>query len=264
MGNRRYLKRVRKVVKSMDPDGIMTGENACEIYNDLMDGYLMYAHDNPAAVPAFQAIYHDYVGTYGQFLATSAKIGEDYPFMLPIGISFINGDQFGCTARTDYTMSSAGAADMAWLRRLAHFRAKCVNKYMALGEMVRAPKLEDPLPQVSGCWKPGAWTVERYGADKMVRPAVIHSAWRASDGSVGIVFLNISEQPQEIAFGVDGRQYGFSPGVDLAVAALSLSPDEKAAREACANLAGGVGHIKHTLEARGMWAVEIRAADPRG
>jgi len=260
MGNRRYLKRVRDVVKSVDPDGIMTGENACEIYNDLMDGYLLYNHDNPAAVPAFQAIYHDYVGTYGQFLATAAKIGEDYPWMLPIGISFINGDQFGCTARTDHTMQSAGAADMAWQRRLAHFRVKCVNTYMALGEMVRAPKIENALPEVSGCWKPGAWPVERYGTDTMIRPAVIHSAWKASDGTVGIVFLNISEQPRPVRFTVQGRDFGFAPGRALKVTALSLGPDEKAVQEPCADLAGGVGVVERTMEGRGMWAVEIKVA----
>ena len=71
-GNRRYLKRIRSAVKEINPNGIMTGENPCEIYNDLMDGYLLYVAHFPTSVPAFQAIYHDYVGTYGQFLSSPA------------------------------------------------------------------------------------------------------------------------------------------------------------------------------------------------
>jgi hypothetical protein len=135
---------------------------------------------------------------------------------------------------------------------------------MALGEMLRAPKLEDPLPTVSGCWKLGAWPVERYGTEKMTRPAVLHSAWRAADGSIGIVFLNISEEPQDIAFSVNGHSYGFPPGADLTVTALGLDKEEKATRDDDATLRGGAGSIRHTMEPRGVWAVEIApAARPR-
>lgn len=251
-GVRRYLARLRQTVKEINPQGIMTGENPCEIYNDLMDGYLLFNHDWPDRVPAFQAIYHDYVGTYGQFLATSAKIGEDYPFMLPMGLSFINGNQLGCTARTDYTLSNNGAADMAWLRRLAHFRAKVVHRYVGLGEMLRPPKLGRALPEVSGWW--------RTEAHVFTCPAVIHSAWQASDGRIGIVFLNISEQPQTIAFRLQGLDYGFPPGLDLAVTGLTLSPKEEPVREPLTVLEGGAGPIERLLEGRGMWAVEVARA----
>ncbi len=261
-GSRRYLKRIRETVKSVNPLGIMTGENPCEIYVDLMDGFLLYVSHFPTHVPAFQAIYGDYIGTYGQFLSSPAKIGEDYPFMLPMGICFINGDQFGCTARTDYTMQQQGAKDMAWLRRLAYFRVKVVNRYVGLGEMLRAPKIENTLPQVSGWW--WAWPEKPPWITRTVtRPAVIHSAWRASDGSVGIVFLNISEEPQQITFSIEGYQYGFPPGEDLTTRGLSLDKDENPVGEAYRTIKGGTGRIEHTLESRGMWALEITADEMR-
>ncbi|MBI4028704.1 MAG: hypothetical protein HY360_27245 [Verrucomicrobia bacterium] len=256
-GNRRLLKRIRAAVKNGNPQGIVTGENPCEIYNDLVDGYLLYVAHFPTHVPAFQAIYHDYVGTYGQFLSSPARIGADYPFMLPMGICFINGDQFGCTARTDHTMQAQGAADMAWLSRLAHFRVKVVNRYVGLGEMMRPPKLETKLPEVSGWWWP--WSESPPWITRTVtRPAVIHSAWRASDGSIGIVFLNISEQPQQIAFSLQGDQYGFPRGANLAVRGLGLDKDKNPTRAACDTLKGGMGRIEHTLEPRGMWALEVK------
>lgn len=255
-GVRRYLKRLRRTVKEVNPQGIMTGENPCEVYLDLMDGFLLYVAQFPTSVPAFKAIYGDYIGTYGQFLSSPAKIGEDYPFMLPMGISFINGDQLGCTARTDYTMQPQGAADMAWLRRLAHFRVKVVNRYVGLGEMLRPPKIENALPKVSGWWWP--WPEQPpWNTRTVTRPAVIHSAWRASDGSLGLVFLNISEQPQQVAFSLQGDQYGFPRRSDLTVAALGLDRDEKPTREVYGTLNGGKGRIEHTLEPRGMWALEV-------
>jgi uncharacterized protein DUF6259 len=255
-GVRRYLKRVRRTVKAVNPQGIMTGENPCEVYMDLMDGFLLFVAHFPTHVPAFQAIYGDYIGTYGQSLSSPAKIGKDYPFMLPMGISFINGDQVGHTARTDYTMQAPGAADMAWLRRLAHFRVKAVNRYVGLGEMVRPPTLETKLPEVSGWW--WAWNPKQWITRTVTRPAVIHSAWRASDGSIGIVFLNISEQAQQVAFRLRGDQYGFAPGADLAIAGLGLDRHEKLTRDVHATLTEGKGRIEHTLKPRGMWALEIR------
>ena len=86
---------------------------------------------------------------------------------------------------------------------------------------------------------------------------MIHSAWRASDDSIGIVFLNISEASQQFAFRLQGDQYGFPPGADLAVAVLGLDRGEKPTREVYGTVSGGKGRIEHTLEPRGMWAVEV-------
>lgn len=256
-GNRKYMKRIRDVIKKINPDAIMTGENPCEFYNDLIDGYLLYVSHFPTHVPAFQAIYHDYVATYGQFLSSPAKIGEDYPLTLPMGIDFINGDQFGALGIAFYT-EPKGTNDLAWLRRLAHFRVKVVNRYVGLGEMVRPPKLENTLPKISGWW--WDWDPKHWITRTVTRPAVIHSAWRASDGSIGIVFLNISEQPQSVAFTLEGYQYGFAPKANLSIAALGLSPDEKPTREIYGIFRGGEGKVKHTLEPRGMWAIEVKSA----
>jgi hypothetical protein len=92
----------------------------------------------------------------------------------------------------------------------------------------------------------------------VTRPAVIHSAWRTSDGSVGVVFLNISEQPQRFALCLEGEQWGFPREADLSVAALGLGQAENPTREPLAPLSRGKGRIEHTLEPRGMWALEVK------
>jgi hypothetical protein len=93
---------------------------------------------------------------------------------------------------------------------------------------------------------------------------VIHSAWRASDGSIGIVFLNISERPQQVAFRLQSAQYGFPPETDLAVAVLGLDRDENPVRKIYGPLSGGMGRIEHTMEARGMWALEFTLPQSKG
>jgi hypothetical protein len=72
-----------------------------------------------------------------------------------------------------------------------------------------------------------------------------------------IVFLNISEQSHQVAFGLQGAQYGFKPETDLAVAVLGLDRDENPVREVYGTFSGGSGRIEHTLEPRGMWALEV-------
>lgn len=51
--------------------------------------------------------------------------------------------------------------------------------------------------------------------------------------------------------------YGFPPETDLAVAVLGLDRDENPVREIYRPLSGGKGRIEHTMEARGMWALEF-------
>lgn len=86
---------------------------------------------------------------------------------------------------------------------------------------------------------------------------MIHSAWRAADGSIGIVFLNISEQPQRITFRLQGHAYGFPRGAELAATILGLDEAEQPTREIYGTLAGGQGRITLDLEPRGMRALEV-------
>jgi len=90
----------------------------------------------------------------------------------------------------------------------------------------------------------------------------MHNAWRALDGSVGIVFINISDQPRQITFSLQGKDYGFPPDTDLASWTLRLADNETPVRESGAVLKGGAGRIEHTLAPRGMWALEVNIAVP--
>jgi hypothetical protein len=84
--------------------------------------------------------------------------------------------------------------------------------------------------------------------------------YAAYDGRVGIVFLNISKQPQHFTFRLRGDQYGFPPGVDLLAAASGLDQAKQPTREVYGTLRGGKGRIEHTLQARGIWALEVSLA----
>jgi hypothetical protein len=152
---------------------------------------------------------------------------------------------------------------MAWLRRLAHFRVKVVNRYLGLGEMLRPPTLETALPQVSGWWWP--WP-ERppWNTRTVTRPSVLHSAWRKSDGSIGVVFLNISEQPQRFALSLPDAQWGFPPKAAMTVTGLGLDQAEKPTRTVYPAATRSNGRIEHVLEPRGMWALEVKLDEEPG
>ena len=248
-GVRELLRRSREEIHKVNPQAIMTSEGSSELYLDLLDGNLFYGQISKDYVPAFQAIYHDYTFGYGISLATSKTVGEDYPLSLPIGLVFIEGDQIGWTAIASlYTEK-----DIAFIRKLAHFRVKCAQKFLGLGQMVRPPKFDTPLPIVSGDWGLSRGIVEA--------PAVLHSAWKAKDGNLGIIFLNISKQTQSISCQFKAEDYGFKPGVQMKSYALALDPSEKPTLQVYKVFPEGKVAMEKQIEPLEIWALEFTQKD---
>lgn len=251
-GNRELFRRSREEIRKVNPQAIMTSEGASELYLDLLDGNLFYGQIREGYVPAFQAIYHDYTFGYGISLATPKTAGKDYPLSLPIGLVFIEGDQIGWTAITSVYTKTEHSKDLAFIRKLAHFRVKCAQKFLGLGEMVRPPTFDTPLPIVSGDLGLSRGIVEA--------PAVLHSAWKAKDGNLGIIFLNISKQPQTVSCQFIAKDYGFKPDVQMKSYVIGLDSSEKSTREAYKVFLGQVT-IKKQIDPLEIWALELTQED---
>ena len=116
--------------------------------------------------------------------------------------------------------------------------------------MVRPPKLEHELPTVSGDWWVGLFT----------EPAVLHSAWKAGDGSLGLVFVNISQNSQEVSLGFKAGDYGFAPDSSLAAYSLELDRSYRPKRTQYGVFSDGNVEIKQRVEAHDVWAVEFTAS----
>jgi len=247
-GNRKLFRRCREEMRKANPEAIITSENPCEVYIDVVDGFLIFMDHVPNHIPLFQAIYHDYTFLYGNTLATAKVMGKDYPATLPIGISFINGDQLGWFAIWHLLIKPEYREELAWLRKLAHFRQKAAQKYLAFGELVRPPEIENALPTVSGDW----------GLGMVERPAVLRSAWKADDGSLGLVFCNISKESQRIVLRFNKEDYGFKADSKLLCYALGLDAQENPTRKPYKVFSGKGLIIEKSFRPLEVWAVEIR------
>lgn len=264
-GNRKLFERSRVKIRAVDTNGIMTSENPCEAYIDVVDGFLQFTGMDTNYAPIFQMIYHDYINLYGNSLAHGKipnAVGEtlkDYPMCLPLGLSFIQGDQLGWIAiwniligiadppPPDYVPYDDFSSELAMWRKMAHFRQKAAKKYLALGQMVKPPVLQGTDPNnVSGNW----WNGD------VIAPGVLHSAWKASDGKLGIIMLNITPASQTVTYQFDSNDYwGTTDEVDSYV--LDLNADEEATRTFYKAFADGSVQIEKTLQPLEFWALEF-------
>ena len=67
-GHRRTLAAIRQEAREIRPDFVMATEGCPETYLDLIDTYLAGNENLVNEVPLFEAVYHDYVTTYGQYM----------------------------------------------------------------------------------------------------------------------------------------------------------------------------------------------------
>ena len=74
-----------------------------------------------------------------------------------------------------------------------------VKKFLFFGEMLRPPKLEGDNPILSAAWNANQKNTEM--------PAVSHSAWKAEDGTLGLVFTNLDNSAHTISYSLDTKQY---------------------------------------------------------
>ena len=212
-GNRKLLKRCSEAIKEINPDAMTTSEQPTEVYIDCLDSMLLYTVQyKPGTVPALQAVYHDYMILFGNANLTAKGSLESFPMSL--GESFTAGDQLGwfnhwpmftpghprdelsiywedldlCKKYTDFTAHKA------------QLRYNAGQKFLVCGEMLKPLTFENELP-----YREGYWVREGLGLRRL--PAVMHSVWRASDGSLGLVFCNITDDEHGVEFKLNLEEY---------------------------------------------------------
>jgi len=93
-----------------------------------------------------------------------------------------------------------GSPEVEYLKTLCKALDKgSVKKYLLFGEKVRPPKLAGDNPVLSASWRARQKDTEM--------PAVSHSAWKAEDGTLGLVFTNLDNKSHTISYNVDTKQY---------------------------------------------------------
>ncbi|HID24377.1 MAG TPA: hypothetical protein EYP14_18535, partial [Planctomycetaceae bacterium] len=188
-GQRRFAKVVRQRIRTIFPEAITTGEAPIEAFIDVLDGKLLHYNLPRNFAPLYTAVYHDYQLCYGRTIGNMRENPEP-TFSMLVGRLFVEGVQMGrvfLESSKFFLWSPKYRAQLAYLKRCA--LAKVVaSDYLSLGEFMRPPIIETPLP-----------TVETdYRRVHTVMPIVLLRAWKAPNGTVAHVLTNVGSQPIEI------------------------------------------------------------------
>ena len=145
-------------------DRIITTECNAEVYAHLIDGFLTWHWQSPDQVPAFPVIYGGTTPMFGR-----CSTGDSLALQTRVCQALTWGEQIGWF---DAAVRDSDA--FPFVRDAIRCR-HAVRRYFYTGEMLRAPRFEEPLPTITADWlwggKPNTHT----------EPAVQASVWRIVD-----------------------------------------------------------------------------------
>jgi hypothetical protein len=204
-GNRKMVETCKENARKKNPEIILTTEDFAEPYIDVFDGLLAANTTGiaPELIPMFNYVYSGYCLRFGRFTSNFLKSIEGtiyiagLPFMMRNAQMFLWGEQMGWF---DPNIVDLESPEAKYLRILCKVLDKeAVKKFLFYGEMVRPPKLAGDNPVLSAAWDANQKDTEM--------PAVSHSAWKAEDGTLGLVFTNLDNSAHTISYNVDTKQY---------------------------------------------------------
>ncbi len=204
-GLRQMLVAVRDGMRSVRRDAVIAGEDLPETVVDLVHLRLNHYNAWPGWIPLWAAVYGDYLPSYGRTIHLAGVFAEGAGFYAQAGQCLVAGVAPGriAIATGPNTWTPDDPSDATWLaahgaRRdflidaVAH--RKAFSSYLVEGHLQRPVEIETTAPEVELIYRvqvQSDGTVIRY---PMTMSPVLASAWVARDGTLGIVFVNISEQ----------------------------------------------------------------------
>jgi hypothetical protein len=204
-GYRQLIEFCKKNSRKINHETIFTSEGHVETYLDLFDGNLACNSTSvaPELIPMFHFVYSGYCLTFGRATGKWHTVwdGDTYTTGLPLIMRnaqmFVWGEQLGWF---NPNVLDFPGTEAEYLKTLCH--ALCgedVKKYLFYGEMLRPPVLSGDNPILKAKWAEGQEATEL--------PAVMHSAWKGEDGSLGLVFTNIDSLSHMVSFSLDLNNY---------------------------------------------------------
>lgn len=206
-GNRKMLQNIRKRQNKLEKHLSLTTEGFTEGYIDLIDAYLIlditrYAWTKDIGkefFPLFAYIYHDYAIAYGSDVRSTMPADM---IRWQMGLSWQAGIQ-PCMMGSYFRESSVTDR---FNREIIQARHRAAAKFLNRGrgiEVAQVPDLkfagESAIAAAASSHQvaePAEKCISQFSLWK--GPAVLTSAWQASDNSVGITMVNISGKPQQL------------------------------------------------------------------
>ncbi len=199
-----FLWRMRLV----NPKAFLVGEGSSECFIDQIPLKLIHYEIWPGHVPSFEAVYHDYIATFGRDVTMRPKTPGDPRAFMQMGWLYTIGAQIG-----RLRAASLEAAEYREARDFLHRVTAGKDKYhrfLNLGEMQKPPMLSE-VPLIT--------TREFVRINNVCSfDSVLASAWRSPEGKVGIAVTNMAEKAQNVTISFDPAWYGFKGSVKVAEA----------------------------------------------
>jgi len=208
---------VRRRIKAVNPDAVLSTEGICEVFIPYLDIYDQragnmeyFGHHNPGhpaggrLIPIFEYVYGPYLTGYcaaypdtnrPEVLYWTRSLGK----ALSLGV-IPNGGRYWPEPK------QSNPVTLAFYKKAVR-ATKDAWKYLMFGEMLPPPAIDVPTIEAAYLQFTGECLDHLLEKNRHVVTdfAVQHAAWRAEDGSIGYLFANISQE--EICFAVDLSAY---------------------------------------------------------
>lgn len=199
-------------------DLFLTLQVSRERYVDFSDGW--------EPIPFFQAVYHDYVITYGNYSSLTIPPYDDlwpkefaplHPgslldkkykkqFFFEHARALVWGMQ-PTIANFNHSLIETRREEIDYFFNLAKFRYDHLN-YFQYGEFVRAPKIEFPFIEVDFS-RLSIYAGRKGGVTSFPKqiPAAISGAWKSKEGTIGICVVSVIDYKLPLSFAIDANEY---------------------------------------------------------
>ena len=187
------MQRAAAAVAAVNSDATFSAEEPAEVYLPYLAVHVGAGIDQydqssqfpsySEPVPLFQYVYHDSI-LFKDFISPPVLDGSYFRLALARDLTW--GQVPDYQIPVGYTPALEPAAE-AYLKNDISARTGYAKKFLVNGVMLPAPQLTVPATTVS-------WIdFQHNNAQRSGHyPSIFESAWRASDGSIGIVLTNIS------------------------------------------------------------------------
>jgi hypothetical protein len=188
-----YRKMLDQIRAKLPKNRIITTEENAECWNDQFDALLMV--NTPSAsgrriIPLMPAVYGGRIITFGFQYLMADDIVKSLPFRAKMARAFLWGAQLGWIG-VDSIMAENARKEAEFLRNLARAR-QSNHEFLLTGTFLGEAEVAGDNPRLTG---EGTGRGSKYAIDL---PAVMATAWLATDGAVGLAVVNLSDQPRTV------------------------------------------------------------------
>ena len=221
-------------------------------------------------IPFFQAVYHQYGITYGNYSSLlSPPYEELWPkdfapkeplklldknyniqFMMEQARSFVWGIQPTISNYQSF-LASERKEEIEYLINLAKVRYQAL-KYLLYGKFERSPQINIPEEEIyiSKLSIYVGKTGKSVTSFRKRFPMIYTGTWKAPDNSLGIALASISDKPYDVHFSFSADDYQLPPAGSVQI--IDTNGQRK-----ISSYKGGQIQIRHTLPPKSVCIIEI-------